>query len=420
MNDTFSRRADAAIPFILVTVALDVIALGLVIPVLPKLVERMAGSTRDAAFALGLFGTAWALMQLIFSPLLGALSDRFGRRPVLLLSSLGLGLDYILMALAPDLVWLFVGRVISGIAAATFSTATAYIADITPPEGRAAKFGLIGAAFGVGFVVGPAIGGLLGSADPRLPFWVAAAASLASTLYGFFILPESLPPERRAPFRWSRASPLGSLRLIASNRTLLGLSSSMFLFNIAHGVFPAVFVLHAGYRFGWGEGTIGLALAVFGLLSGLVQGLLIRPTVARFSERTMLLFGFCSGVLGMAIFALAPNAAWFWLGYPVMALWGFIGPSAQGIMTRLVAPDQQGQLQGAGSSLMGVASLIAPSLFTGAFAFGIDPARGSPAPGAPYLVSAALILAAMLLAMLVLRSPSGHDGHAQTRRGPAP
>ncbi|MFM9940185.1 MAG: TCR/Tet family MFS transporter [Hyphomicrobiaceae bacterium] len=388
----------AAVTFVLVTVVLDVIALGLIIPVLPKLVERMAGSTRDAAFYMGLFGTAWALMQFLFSPFLGALSDRYGRRPVLLLSSLGLGLDYILMALAPDLVWLFIGRVISGITAATFSTAGAYIADVTPPAERAGKFGLIGAAFGLGFVVGPAIGGLLGSTDPRLPFWVAAAASLASTLYGWFVLPESLPPERRAPFRWARASPLGSFNLLASNTTLLGLSAAMFLFNIAHGVFPAVFVLHAGYRFGWGEGTVGLALAVFGLLAGIVQGGLVKPAVARFGERAMLLLGFAGGAIGMAFFALAPNALWFWLGYPVLALWGFIGPSAQGLMTRLVAPSEQGQLQGAASSMMGVASLIAPSLFTLTFAFGIDPARGAPLPGAPYLVAALLIIMAGIMA----------------------
>jgi len=378
MTATKPERSRAAVTFVLVTVVLDVIALGLIIPVLPKLVERMAGSTRDAAFYLGLFGTAWALMQFLFSPVMGALSDRFGRRPVLLLSSLGLGLDYILMALAPDLAWLFVGRVISGITAATFSTAAAYIADVTPPAERAGKFGLIGAAFGVGFVIGPAIGGVLGSADPRLPFWVAAVASLASTAYGWLVLPESLPPERRSPFRWSRASPIGSLRLLSSSRALLGLSSSMFLFHIAHGVFPAVFVLHAGYRFGWGEGKVGLALAFFGLLAGIVQGALVKPAVARFGERPLLLTGFAGGCIGMAMFALAPSEIWFWLGYPVLALWGFIGPTAQGLMTQEVAPGEQGQLQGAGSSMMGVASLIAPSLFSLTFALGIDPRHGAP------------------------------------------
>ena len=394
----------AGTTFVLVTVALDVIALGLVIPVLPKLVERMAGSTQQAALVFGVFETAWALMQFMFSPLLGALSDRFGRRPVLLLSSLGLGLDYILMALAPDLVWLFVGRVISGITAATFSTAAAYIADVTPPEERAAKFGLIGAAFGVGFVLGPAIGGLLGSTDPRLPFWVAAAASLANTAYGYLVLPESLPPEKRGAFTWRRASPIGALQLLRSDRQLFGLSTAMFLFHLAHAALPAVFVLHAGYRFGWGEGMVGLSLAAFGVCSAIVQGLLVRLAVARFGERKTLLFGMTMGVLGLVCMGLAPNATLFWLAMPVMALWGFIGPSAQGLMSRLVQPTEQGRLQGAGSSLMGIASLIGPGLFTGTFYLGIDPTRGALLPGAPYFVAAALLLVGLALAVRVAGS----------------
>ena len=406
MADTPKPRA-AAVLFVLITVALDVMALGLIIPVLPKLVEQMAGSTQQGALIFGLFGTAWALMQLIFSPVLGALSDAYGRRPVLLLSSLGLGLDYILMAMAPDLAWLFIGRVISGITAATFSTAGAYIADVTPPEQRAAKFGLIGAAFGLGFVLGPAIGGLLGATDPRLPFWVAAALSLACAAYGWFVLPESLPPERRQPFAWRHANPIGSLRLLNSRPELLGLSGAMFLYHVAHAVFPAVFVLHAGYRFGWGPDKVGLALAGFGICSTIVQGALIKPAVARFGERAMLMFGMACGIGGLLLLTLAPDATVFWLGMPIMALWGFIGPSAQGIMTRLVGPEQQGQLQGAGASLMGVASLIGPSLFTGAFALGIAPSLGAPLPGAPYLVAAVLLGLGLLIAERVTKAAAG-------------
>jgi DHA1 family tetracycline resistance protein-like MFS transporter len=390
-------KRSAAVAFILVTVVLDVLALGLVIPVLPKLIERMAGSTERAALIFGVFGTAWALMQFFFAPFLGALSDRFGRRPVLLASSLGLGLDYILMALAPDLVWLFIGRVISGITAATFSTAGAYIADVTPPAERAARFGLIGAAFGIGFIAGPAIGGLLGSTDPRLPFWVAAAASLLNTAYGYFVLPESLPPEKRADFSWRRANPVGALKLLRSNERLFRLSGAIFLYNLAHAVFPAVFVLHAGYRFGWGEGTVGLALAGFGVCSAVVQGGLVKPVVQRIGERYALALGFAFGIAGLLIYATAQTPLGFWLGMPVMALWGFIGPSAQGIMSRLVEPSQQGQLQGAGSSLMAVASLIGPTLFTTAFAMGIDSARGAPFPGAPYLVAALLMAASLAI-----------------------
>lgn len=412
MADTPKPRP-AAVLFVLVTVALDVMALGLIIPVLPKLVEQMAGSTQQGALIFGLFGTAWALMQLIFSPVLGALSDAYGRRPVLLLSSLGLGLDYILMALAPDLAWLFIGRVVSGITAATFSTAGAYIADVTPPEQRAAKFGLIGAAFGLGFVLGPAIGGLLGATDPRLPFWVAAALSLACATYGWFVLPESLPPERRTPFAWRHASPIGSLRLLGSRPELAGLSAAMFLYHVAHAVFPAVFVLHAGYRFGWGPDKVGLALAAFGICATIVQGGLIKPAVARFGERAMLIFGMGAGIGGLIVLTLAPNTTLFWLGMPIMALWGFIGPSAQGLMTRLVGPERQGQLQGAGASLMGVASLIGPSLFTGAFALGIAPAWGAPLPGAPYLVAAVLLGLGLALAWRVTRidvEPAKREG----------
>ena len=401
MAETGSRRA--AVAFILVTVLLDVMALGLVIPVLPKLVESMAGSTQQGALIFGVFGTAWALMQFIFSPVMGALSDAYGRRRVLLLSGLGLGLDYILMALAPNLAWLFLGRLLSGITAATFSTAGAYIADVTPPAERAGKFGLIGAAFGLGFVLGPAIGGVLGSTDPRLPFWVAAALSLLSTAYGFFVLPESLPPEKRSAFAWTRANPLGSLELLRADKQLFGLSAAMFLFNLAHAVFPAVFVLHAGFKFGWDARAVGLALASFGICAAIVQGALVKPAVARFGERGPLLFGMACGILGLLILAFAPSEFWFWLGYPVMALWGFIGPAAQAIMTRRVAPDRQGQLQGAGASVMSIAGLLGPSLFTGSFALGIDPAHGAMLPGAPYLVASLLLAAALALAAYVTR-----------------
>ena len=401
----------AAVAFILVTVLLDVMALGLIIPVLPKLVESMAGSTQRAALIFGAFGTAWALMQFIFAPIMGSLSDAYGRRRVLLLSGAGLGLDYVLMALAPNLAWLFLGRLLSGITAATFSTATAYIADVTPAAERAGKFGLIGAAFGLGFVLGPAIGGILGSADPRLPFWVAAALSFLSTAYGYFVLPESLPPEKRSAFTWARANPLGALRLLRSDSRLLGLSGAIFLFNLAHAVFPAVFVLHAGYRFHWGPERVGLALALFGVCAAIVQGVLVKPVVARFGERGPLLFGMACGSCGLLFLAFAPSEFWFWLGYPVMALWGFIGPAAQGMMTRLVKPTEQGQLQGAGSSVMSIASLIGPSLFTGSFALGIDPAHGAVLPGAPYLVAALLLAAGFAVAAVVTR-PAGQTSRS--------
>src|SRR6201986_4089614 len=256
----------AAVAFIFVTILLDMFALGLIMPILPKLVESFVDNdTAHAARIFGVFGTAWALMQFFFSPILGALSDRFGRRPVVLLSNFGLGLDYVLMALAPSLIWLFVGRVISGITSASVSTAFAYIADITPPEQRAAMFGKVGVAFGAGFILGPAVGGLLGDTDPRLPFWVAAGLSFVNTLYGFLILPESLALDRRAPFRWRNANPLGALKLLRSNRVLTGLAVVNFVAQLAHVVLPSTFVLYATYRYGWDARTVGLTLAMVGI-----------------------------------------------------------------------------------------------------------------------------------------------------------
>ena len=292
----------AAVAFIFVTILLDMFALGLIMPILPKLVESFVdNATASAARIFGLFGTAWALMQFLFSPILGGLSDRFGRRPVVLLSNFGLALDYVLMALAPSLIWLFVGRVISGITSASVSTAFAYIAYMTPPERRAAVFGKIGVAFGAGFIMGPAIGGLLGGIDPRLPFWAAAGLSFANTLYGLLILPESLPHDRRSPFRWKSANPLGALHLLRSDRVLAGLSVVNFFAQLAHVVLPSTFVLYATYRYGWDATTVGLTLAMVGICAMAVQGAAIGPIVRRFGERRALLFGLCCGAAGILI-----------------------------------------------------------------------------------------------------------------------
>jgi DHA1 family tetracycline resistance protein-like MFS transporter len=397
----------AALAFIFVMVVLDVMAIGIIIPVLPKLVESMAGGdTARASEIYGFFGTVWGLMQFVFSPILGALSDRYGRRPVLLLSTLGLGLDYILMAVAPNLVWLFAGRVISGITAASFSTANAYIADVSPPEQRAGAFGLIGAAFGIGFVLGPAVGGVMGDIDPRLPFWVAAALSLANAAYGYFVLPESLPPERRMSFSWTRANPMGSLRLLARHRELLGLAGVFFLYHLAHVVLPAVAVLYTSYRYGWDGKTMGLTLAAVGVASGIVQAGLIRPTVERLGERVTLMLGLLFGVAGFAIYGLATTTEGFWAGIPVMALWGLGGAAAMGIMSRLVTGSEQGQLQGANSSLMALAGLFGPMLFSYVFARSIAHDAPLQLPGAAFLLAAAMLLAATALAWWTTRPVS--------------
>jgi len=392
-----------AVAFIFVTILLDMFALGLIMPILPKLVESFVNNdTARAAEIFGLFGTAWALMQFCFSPILGGLSDRFGRRPVVLLSNLGLALDYVLMALAPSLTWLFVGRVISGITSASVSTAFAYIADMTPPERRAAVFGKIGVAFGAGFILGPAIGGLLGGMDPRLPFWVAAGLSFANTLYGLLILPESLPAERRSPFRWENANPIGALHLLRSAPVLTGLSVVNFVAQLAHVVLPSTFVLYAGYRYGWDATTVGLTLAMVGICAMAVQGAAIGPIVRRFGERRALLLGLGSGAAGFLIFGLAPTGALFWLGIPVMALWGVAGAATQALMTQLVTPEQQGRLQGATSSVQSVSQLVGPFLFTLTFAWFIGDSAPLKLPGAPFLLASALLVLALVIAMRTL------------------
>ncbi|HXJ36917.1 MAG TPA: TCR/Tet family MFS transporter [Candidatus Eisenbacteria bacterium] len=399
-----SSARGAALAFIIVTVVLDSLALGVIIPVLPKLVvEFEGGDTARAAEIFGVFGTVWALMQFVFSPVLGALSDRFGRRTVILVSNFGLGLDYVLMALAPSLGWLFVGRVISGITAASFGTAGAYIADVTPPETRARGFGMIGAGFGLGFVLGPALGGLLGGMGPRVPFWIAAVLSLANATYGFFVLPESLPPSRRAPFSWQRANPVGSLTLLRSRRQLLGLSTVMFLRNIAHDVLPSTFVLYTGYRYGWDTRTIGLTMAVMGVCGMIVSAGLVQPVVTRFGERRVLLAGLGFGTAAFAVYGLAPTGLLALAAVPLQALWSLDAPAAQGLMTRVMDPSEQGQLQGAQSSLRGIGGMIAPGLFTQTFARAIDTHGTWHVPGAPFLLAAALLGSALVLASRVTR-----------------
>jgi DHA1 family tetracycline resistance protein-like MFS transporter len=388
-----------AVAFIFITLLLDMFALGLIMPILPKLVESFVGNdTANAARIFGLFGTVWALMQFFFSPILGGLSDRFGRRPVVLLSNFGLALDYVLMALAPSLIWLFVGRVISGITSASVSTAFAYIADITPPDKRAAVFGKVGVAFGAGFILGPAVGGLLGDADPRLPFWVAAGLSFANTLYGFLILPESLALDRRAPFRWRNANPLGALNLLRSDSVLTGLSVVNFVAQLAHVVLPSTFVLYATYRYGWDTKTVGLTLAVVGICAMVVQGAAIGPIVQRFGERRALLLGLGCGAAGFLIFGAAPTGALFWLGIPVMALWGVSGAALQALTTQLVAPDQQGQLQGATTSVQSLSQFVGPFLFTLTFAYFIGAQAPLKLPGAPFLLASALLVLALVIA----------------------
>jgi MFS transporter, DHA1 family, tetracycline resistance protein len=399
-----AARREAAFVFIFATILLDMLAIGIVIPVLPRLVvDFLAGNAEQAAKIFGLFGTAWALMQFLFSPVQGALSDRFGRRTVILISNFGVGLDYVFMALAPTLGWLFAGRVISGITAASISTAYAYVTDVTPADKRAARFGWLGAAFGAGFVLGPALGGLAGSISPRLPFWIAAALSLVNACYGLFVLPESLPRSRRAAFNWRRANPFGALALLGSRAALARLAVVNFIDTLAHAVLPSTAVLYMLYRYGFDQRTVGLTMAGVGIASIIVQGAVVGPVTERIGERAALIVGLGFGVAGFLVFALAETGTAFWFGIPLLALWGLQNPACLALMSRLVGAEEQGRLQGANASVDGIANLLGPGLFTQVFAFAIGAQGYWHLPGAPFLIAALLVAFAGVLAWRVTR-----------------
>ncbi len=402
----------AALVFIFVTVMLDVLALGIIVPVLTPLVLSMVGGSAEVtARYIGIFGTAWAGMQFIAGPVLGALSDRFGRRPVVLLSNFGSGVDYIVMALAPNLGWLFAGRLVSGFTTGSIPTAYAYIADVTPPEKRSQAFGAVGAAFGMGFIAGPALGGVLGQIDVRLPFWASACLCLANACYGLFVLPESLPPERRAAFSWRRANPVAALGFLRSHREVLGLTAVIFSFYLAHEIFPSVYVLYADTRFGLSNRTVGLILGSAGVCSALVQTVLIKKVLAWVGERGAILTGSICGALGFLLYGLATQPWMFWLAVPLTSLWSLASPPTQSIMSRRVAPTEQGRLQGAIGSLRGVSGMMGPGLYTTTFAAftaaGWIGRRGVNVPGAPFLLSAALVLVGLAVAWIVARPAAG-------------
>lgn len=394
------RVRRAALAFIFVTVLIDFLAFGLILPGLPHWVERLAGgSTATAAYWIAVFGTAFAAIQFISSPIQGALSDRFGRRPVILLSCLGLGVDFVFMALATSLPWLFVGRVVSGVFSASFTIANAYIADVTRPEERARSYGIVGAAFGVGLVIGPVLGGQLSHIDPRLPFWFAAGLTMLSFCYGWFVLPESLPPERRSrKFDWSHANPIGSLVLLKRYPQVFGLAAVIFLVNLAQYVYPSVFVLFADYQYRWKEDAVGWVLGWVGVLSVGVNALLIGPGVKRFGERRALLFGLGCGVLGFVIYGVA-DVGWILLGgLPFGTLLAFAGPAAQALVSRQVDAGEQGRIQGALTSLVSVAGIVGPAMFAGSFGYFIGADAPVHLPGAPFFIAAVFLGIGALIA----------------------
>ena len=397
------NRAAATI-FIFITVVLDMIALGIIAPVLPKLIATfLGGNLAHAAEITGLFATVWALMQFTFSPLLGMLSDRVGRRPVILVSCAASVVDFAIMALAPNLWWLFVGRVLSGMASANLTTAYAYIADVTEPAKRAAAYGMLSAAFGIGFILGPAIGGLAGNVDPRMPFWIAAALSLANTLYGFFVLPESLAPQNRsAALQWRRANPLGSLRLLRRHPDLFGLSTVTFITLVAHEALPNLWVLYTIAQFAWDERAIGLSLALVGVVSSFTAAVLVGPVVRRFGERRAMIFGLITYAIGNSLFGIANGYVTF-LGIVILCLSIYNSPM-QSLMSKHVGPNEQGELQGAIGSLRGISMLIGPSIFTLTFAQFAGPWRHLNLLGAPFLLATLMIVVALILALRITLS----------------
>src|SRR5690348_1340916 len=399
------KNRQAALIFILVTVTLDILAMGLIIPVLPKLIlDFLGGRMTDAATWSARFAVVFALMQFIFSPVLGVLSDRFGRRPIILLSNLGLGLDYVVMAMSPTIGWLFLGRIISGITTSSIPTAMAYIADVTPKEKRAGAFGMIGVAFGVGFTFGPAIGGLAGDVNPRLAFWIAAVLSLANWVWGYFFVPESLSQAQRQPFQLRRANPVGSLTLLRSHHELWRLTTIQFLAYLSHNVF-SVWALYAIYRYSWSQGMIGISLMIVGIVTAVISGGLTGRMVTRFGEKRTLYIGQFFGASGMVIAGLAKTGAWLLASIPIISLWNISMPAAQSMMTHRVSEREQGELQGALQSMRSITFIIGPWLFLQIFGWFIDPKHAVHLPGAPFYLASGLLFTAMLMATRIRQDP---------------
>jgi len=389
----------AAMGFIFITILIDVIGLGIIIPVLPKLIMKLTGESNSVASEYGGWLTfAYAIMQFLFAPVLGNLSDRYGRRPVLLFSLLGFGVDYIFVAFAPDIWWLFVGRIIAGITGASFTTATAYIADISPPEKRAQNFGMVGAAFGLGFIIGPVLGGVLGTYGTRTPFLTAAGLSLLNALYGYFVLPESLPKENRRKFEWRRANPMGSLVQLRKYPKISGLILSLVLVYIAAHAVQSTWTFYNIEKFRWDEQTMGYSLGVVGLLIFLVQGLLIRKIIPWLGNEKSVYTGLFLYSIGLVLFGLA-NQGWMMFAFSIVyCLGGIAGPALQGIISNQVPANEQGELQGGLTSLMSITAIIGPPLMTTLFAWFTRPDANIRLPGAPFLAGSALTLISTVLA----------------------
>jgi DHA1 family tetracycline resistance protein-like MFS transporter len=394
-----AEKKNNAMLFIFITLLIDVIGIGIIIPVVPALIEKLTGEGISVAATYGGWLTfAYAVFQFLFSPILGALSDRFGRRPILLFSLFGLGLDYIFQAFAPTIFWLFIGRIIAGITGASFTTATAYIADISSPEKRAQNFGMVGAAFGLGFIIGPVIGGFASTGGTHVPFLVAAGLSLLNFIYGYFALPESLSMKNRRRFDWKRANPIGSLKQLKKYPLVMGLVGSFVLLFIASHAVQSNWVYYTVYQFQWTEKAVGLSLAFVGIMIAIVQGGLIRFIMPKLGQHGAIYVGLLLNMISLVLFGFANQG---WMMYAILlpyALAGIAGPAMQGIMSSEVPANEQGELQGGLTSVMSLTSIIGPLLMNNLFAYFTMPSAPFLFPGAPFMAGALMVLVAVFLA----------------------
>jgi len=413
MSDTLPSAAFAspgtsrhAVTFVLITVFLDMVGFGLIMPVLPALIVEIGHfGLADAAYIGGWMFAAFSVGQFAFGPLMGNLSDRFGRRPLLLLAIFGLGADFLFSALAPTIFWLFVGRVLAGVCGSSYVIANAYIADVTAPEDRAKAFGMVGAAFGVGFVLGPAIGGMLGELGPRVPFYVAAGISLMNFVYGWFVLPETLPPEKRRAFEWRRSNPFGALKVFRRYASVLPLCLILGVYFFASAVYPAIWAFWGMAKFGWSEGMVGLTLAAFGLVTALFQGLAIGPLVARYGEWRVCFLGLLVAVIVAFGYGMAGSLAAVLVLLVVHGPEGFAHPMMVAMMSKAVPEDAQGELQGGISAVMNIAMLFGTVVFAQVFSVFMQEDAVWQTPDAAFLLAGVLLVGVLGLFALIVKRP---------------
>ena len=402
-----TAQRQPAILFILITALIDSISIGIIIPVFPKLIMSMEQCDEGRAAVIGGWLMFWfAIMQFVMSPILGSLSDRYGRRPVLLLSLFGFGIDFLLLAFAPSLSWLFAGRILAGIMGASYTTASAYIADISTDDNRSKHFGMLGAAFGLGFIIGPGVGGLLAQWGVRVPFIACAVLSLLNWLYGYFILPESLPADRRRPFDWRRANPIGAFINIAKHKSILGYLAVFFLLYLGAQAVMTNWQYYTMLKFGWEEKAIGISIMTVGIIVAFVQGVLVRVVNTRIGNSNAMLVGLSLYTVGMAGFGLAPTGAWMMAAILPYCLGGINGPAIQSLMTESVPSNAQGELQGLITSVQSITSIIGPVLMAGIFSHFTQPGNHY-FPGAAFVTAAFLMLTALLIAWLTVRTKTG-------------